>query len=79
MLEGCLQTEDSVPAPVNEEIPADGPRVLGSAVSPGSLEELGFDSNWAMLDDLLQGDWDGNGVSGELWAGETMFGTGWES
>lgn len=79
ILEGSLQTEDSVPAYTNEDIPTDGPRVLGSTVSLSSLEELGFDSNWAMLDDLLQGDWDGNGVSGDLWAGETAFDTGWES
>ncbi|KAL6360874.1 hypothetical protein LRP88_06582 [Fusarium phalaenopsidis] len=78
MFEDRLQAEDQVPPAVNEEMPAEIQRLLDSALLLGNLEGLGLDSNWAMLDDLLQGDWLSTSVAGEACLGETMFGVGGE-
>ncbi|KAH7142956.1 fungal-specific transcription factor domain-containing protein, partial [Dactylonectria estremocensis] len=78
MLEDRLQAEDYAPPDVNEDISADTQRLLDSALSLGHLEGLGLDSNWIMLDDLLQGDWLSKCVAEETSLGETMFGVGWE-
>ncbi|KAM5369018.1 hypothetical protein ACJZ2D_009221 [Fusarium nematophilum] len=65
-----LSEHEDVPVGENQRFPDSG-------ASSGDLGGPGFDSHWAMLDDLLQYESLGQDVAGETYLGDAILGAGW--
>lgn len=77
-LEDRLKAKGPAPTTANEDMSTDWERLADSSVSLSRLEGLGFDSNWAMLDDLLPADWFATSINRDMGSAEGVFGIGWE-